>query len=75
MMKRIGTKVLLMLIVLSSIFVATAMVSNSAVSQTMKGMINIHDNYTQLERKEMEIVRAVEGCKFSCNMIVWYQNM
>ena len=53
-------------------FLVTSFASGYAQEQALGGMNRIHENWTQLERLETQVVKNVESSKFYANMIVWY---
>ncbi|MBQ8278256.1 MAG: methyl-accepting chemotaxis protein [Roseburia sp.] len=74
MRKKIGTRIMVMLVAMTIMYVITSFACGFASEQALGGMNRIHDNWTQLERLETQIVKNVESSKFYANMIVWYTN-
>ena len=72
MRKKIGTRIIVMLIAMAIMFLVTSFASGYAQEQALGGMNRIHENWTQLERLETQVVKNVESSKFYANMIVWY---
>lgn len=74
MNRKIGTKVIIMLVIMSIMYGITSLSSGFATEQALGGMNRMYDNWTQLERLELQVIKKVEDSKFYANMIVWYQN-
>ena len=74
MKKKIGTRIVVMLLVMTIMYAVSSVCSGFAQEQALGGMNRINNNWTQLERLELQLVKNVENCKFYTNMIVWYQN-
>ncbi len=74
MKKKIGTKILVMLIAMTLMYLITSFASGYAQEQALGGMTRIHNKWTQLERLEMEMIRTLESNKMYTNMVVWMQH-
>ncbi len=72
--KKIGTRIVVMLLAMVMLFSVTSYASTSAQQQALSGMNSVQENWTQLQRLETQVVKNVEEGKFAANMIVWYQN-
>lgn len=74
MRKKIGTRMIVMLVVMTVLYALTSLSSGFAYEQALGGMNRIHQNWTQLERLETQVIKDIETSKFYSNMIVWYTN-
>ncbi len=74
MKKKIGTRIIVMLVIMSILYGITALSYGFASEQAMGGFNRMYDNWTQLERLETQVVKQVDNSKFYANMIVWYAN-
>lgn len=73
MNKKIGTKIIVMLIVVTIMYVITAFANGFAQEQALGGMNRLYNNWVQLERYETQLVKATDNCTFYANMIVHYK--
>ena len=71
MKKKIGTRIMVMLIAMTVMYLITSFASGYAQEQALGGMNRIHNNWTQLERLELEMVKNLESNKMYTNMVVW----
>ena len=74
MKKKIGTRIIVMLLLMSIMYGITAVSYGFATEQAMGGFNRMYNNWTQLERLETQLVKQVDNSKFYANMIVWYTN-
>lgn len=74
MRKRIGAKIISMLLILTAIFGASALVSNFAARESLAALEEVNHTYILLQQQSVTLVKAVEKAKLNANMIVWYQN-
>ncbi len=74
MKKKIGTKIIGMLVAMAIMYLITAFTSGYAQEQALGGMTRIYNKWTQLERLEMDMVKLVESNKMYTNMVVWMQH-
>jgi methyl-accepting chemotaxis protein len=74
MKKKIGTRIIVMLIAMTVMYLVTSVASGYAQEQALGGMNRIHNNWTQLERIELEMVKNMESNKLYANMIVWMKH-
>ena len=73
MRKKIGVKILFMLVVISIMYVITALASGFAQTRALEGMNRVYETWVQLERYETKLAKDIENRKFATNMIVHYQ--
>ena len=71
MKKNIGTRIIVMLIAMTVMYLVTTVASSFAQEQALGGMNRIHNRWTQLERIELDMVKTLESNKLYANMIVW----
>ena len=71
--KRIGAKIMVMMIVMSLMYVVTSVASGFAQEQALGGMTRLSEKWVQLQRAETQVVKKSETVKFSANMIVHYE--
>ena len=71
--KKIGTKIMVMMLVMSLMYVITSLASGFAQKQALGGMERLYAKWVQLERAETQVVKKSETVKFSANMIVHYE--
>ncbi len=71
--KRIGTKIMVMMIVMSLMYVITSFASRFAQEQALGGMDHLYEKWVQLERYETQLVKKSETVKFHANMVVHYE--
>ncbi len=74
MKKKIGTRIIVMLVLMALMYGITSLAYGFASEQALGGLNRMYDNWTQLERLELQVVKQVESSKFYANMIVWYTN-
>ena len=74
MKKKIGTRIIVMLVIMSILYGITAVSYGFATEQAMGGFNRMYNSWTQLERLELQVVKQVDNSKFYANMIVHYQN-
>lgn len=74
MKKKIGTKIIAMLIAMAVMYLITSFASGYAQEQALGGMNRIYTKWTQLERLEMEMIRSLESNKMYTNMVVWMEH-
>ena len=74
MRKKIGTRIIVMLLLMSVMYGITAVSYGFATEQAMGGFNRMYNSWTQLERLQAEVVKQVDNSKLNANMIVWYQN-
>ncbi len=73
MKKKIGTKIIIMLVIVTIMYLITSFSSGFAQEQALGGMNRLYNNWVQLERLELQVVKGVESNKLYANMIVWYE--
>ena len=73
MRKKIGTRIVMMLVVMTIIFFGSSLASGFAQEQALGGMNRLYNSWVQLERYETKLVKAVDNCNFYANMIVHYE--
>lgn len=71
--KKIGTKIIAMLVVITIMYLITSFASGFAQEQALGGMNRLYNNWVQLERYETQLVKATDNCTFYANMIVHYK--
>lgn len=71
--KKIGTKIMVMMIVMTIMYLITAFSSGFAQEQALGGLNRVYNKWVQLERYETQLVKASDDCKFYANMIVHYK--
>ncbi len=74
MSKKIGTKITVMMVVMTIMYLITSFASGYAQEQALGGMNRLYNKWVQLERYETQLVKASDNCTFYANMIVHYQN-
>jgi len=74
MRKRIGAKIIVMLVIVTIMYLVTIVSGNFSREQALGGLNRLYNSWVQLERLELQVVKAVESNKMSSNMIVWYPN-
>ena len=73
MRKKIGTRIVVMLILMTTMFLASSFASGFAQEQALGGMNRLYNSWVLLERYETRLVKSVDDCKFYANMIVHYK--
>jgi len=73
MRKSIGTRIMVMLILMIIMYGVTSVFYGLAKEQAMGGMNRTYKNWTQLERIETQVIKSVDNSNFYANMIVHYQ--
>lgn len=71
--KKIGTKIMVMMIVMSVMYLITSFASGFAQEQALGGLNRVYNKWVQLERYETKLVKATDNCNFYSNMIVHYK--
>ena len=71
--KKIGAKIMVMMIVTTIMYLITSFASGFAQEQALGGMNRIYEKWVQLERYETQLVKQSETVKFYANMIVHYE--
>ncbi len=71
--KRIGSKIISMLAVITVMFLVSSFASGFAQEQALGGMNRLYNNWVQLERYETQLVKQVDNTTFYANMIVHYE--
>ena len=71
--KKIGAKIMVMMIIMSLMYVITSFASGFAQEQALGGMNRLYSKWVQLERYETQLVKQSETVKFHTNMIVHYK--
>ena len=74
MKKKIGTRIIVMLLAMTLMFGISSFCSGYSYEQAIGGMNRINESWTQLQRLETQLVKKVDDSKFYSNMIVWYTN-
>lgn len=73
MRKKIGTRIVVMLVVMTIMFLISSVASGYAQEQALGGMNRLYRNWVILERYETQLVKATDNCNFYANMIVHYE--
>ena len=73
MKKKIGTRIIVMLIAMTVMYLITSVASGYAQEQALGGLNRVYSNWVQLERYETKLVKVTDNCTFYANMIVHYQ--
>ena len=71
--KKIGTKIMVMMIVMSVMYLITSFASGFAQEQALGGLNRVYNKWVQLERYETKLVKATDNCNLYSNMIVHYK--
>ena len=71
--KKIGTKVISMVVIMTILFLGSSLSNGFAKEQSLGGMNRVYNNWVQLERYETQLVKATDNCNFYANMIVHYK--
>ena len=71
--KKIGTKIIVMMLIMTIMYLITAFSSGYAQEQALGGMNRVYSKWVQLERYETQLVKATDNCNFYSNMIVHYE--
>jgi len=71
--KKIGTKIIVMMVLMSIMYLITSFSSGFAQEQALGGMNRVYNKWVQLERYETELIQATDNSNFYANMIVHYQ--
>ena len=71
--KKIGTKVIGMVLIMTVLFLGSSLSNGFAKEQSLGGMNRVYNNWVQLERYETQLVKATDNCNFYTNMIVHYK--
>ena len=71
--KKIGTKIMVMMIVMTIMYLVTSFASGFAQEQALGGMNRLYAKWVQLERYETQLVKKIDDTKFYANMIVHYK--
>ena len=71
--KKIGAKIMVMMIVMSVMYLITSFASGFAQEQALGGLNRVYNKWVQLERYETKLVKATDNCNFYSNMIVHYK--
>ena len=74
MRKKIGTRIVVMLVLMTAMFLASSFASGFAQEQALGGMNRLYNSWVILERYETQLVKATDNCNFYSNMIVHYKN-
>ena len=74
MRRKIGTRIVVMLMVMTAMFVASSVASGFAQEQALGGMNRLYKSWGMLERYETQLVKVTDKCNFYSNMIVHYDN-
>ena len=74
MRKKIGTRIIVMLILMVVMYLVTSFAYGFASEQALGGMNRLYNNWVTLERYETQLVKATDNCNFYSNMIVHYKN-
>ncbi|MBR4027333.1 MAG: methyl-accepting chemotaxis protein, partial [Lachnospiraceae bacterium] len=72
MMNKIGVKIMSILLVLLVLFVISEQASSTATEKSIEGMELVSSTYMDLEKLEVDVVKAVEDAKMTDQMMVWY---
>jgi len=70
--KKIGTKIIVLLIMMTILFVVTWFASKIAQNQALEGMNSLYNNWVQLERYETQLVKKTDNCAYYANIILYY---
>ena len=70
MKKKIGTKIIGMLIVMSLMFLVSSFYSIFAQEQGLGGMKRIYEKWMQFERLETQLIEYVDASRLNANLIV-----
>lgn len=62
-----------MLVMLTIVFLIESIASGYVGEQTMGGLRKINDTYMKMQQQQIVVVKAVDSCSLSCNMLVWMQ--
>ena len=73
MRKSIGTRIMVMLVLMIAMYGITSVFYGLAKEQAMGGLNRTYNNWTQLERIERDVIKSVDNSNFYANMIVHYQ--
>lgn len=71
MKKKIGSRIIVMLLAMTVMYLVTSVASGFAQEQALGGMNRIHNSWTKLERLELDMVKNLESNKMYTNMVVW----
>ena len=71
--KRIGGKIIFMLVIIATMYIITSVNSGLAQKRALEGMTRVYETWVQLERYETKLAKDIENRKFATNMIVHYQ--
>lgn len=74
MRKKIGTRIIIMLLIMSLMFLISSLASGFAQEQALGGMNRLYNNWVMLERYEMQLGKITDNCSFYANMIVHYES-
>ncbi len=74
MRKKIGTRIIVMLLLMSIMFFTSSLASGFAQEQALGGMNRLYNNWVMLERYEMQLGKVTDNCNFYANMIVHYES-
>ncbi len=70
--KKIGAKIMVMMILMTIMYLVTSFASGFAQEQALGGMTRVYNKWVQLERAETRLVKATDNCTFYANMVVHY---
>lgn len=70
MKKNIGTRIIVMLIAMTVMYLIASLTSGFAQEQALGGMNRIYQNWTQLERLETKLIKQVDANQMYANMAV-----
>lgn len=73
MAKKIGTKIMGIVLLMTILYLVTALAYGFAQEQALGGMNRVYNNWVALERYETKLVKSSENSKFYANMIVHYK--
>ena len=73
MRKSIGTRIMVMLVLMIIMYGVTSVFYGLSKEQAMGGLNRTYNNWTQLERIERSVIKSVDNSNFYANMIVHYQ--
>ena len=74
MKKKIGTRIIVMLVAMAVMYLITSFASGYAQEQALGGMNRICDKWVRMERLGTDLILKVESNKLCTNMIVWMQH-
>ncbi len=73
MNKKIGTKMTVIMLIMTIMYLITSFSSGFAQEQAKGGMTRVYNNWVKLERFQSKLLKSTDNCTLCANLIVHYQ--